>query len=124
MALEFPGMHLGGNLVNGGSIRGPIGQMRCAPEHSTLVLYAASTRTGTKALPALPGSDSPTRNSFPVTRHICGNRNSFYPAKRARRSHLTSTQAEPHEFPRTLLVGNSVNRGTQLKLMDLVPIVL
>jgi hypothetical protein len=119
---EFPRTPLSGSSVNRGNIRGAIGLMRCTPEHPTLVLYAAPTGTDTKALPALPTTISDSRNSFAVTGCVCGNRNSFDSAQSATLSLLTLTEAKPPMsfrefhmpetgFPRTRLIGNSMNRG-------------
>ena len=97
--------------------------MRCMPEHSTLVLYAAPPGTDTTALPTLLGADSYSRNRFAVTRCIGGNRNPFDAAQIAPLSPLNLIEAGAASgFPRTpyagspvseniLLIGISVNRA-------------
>ena len=76
-------------------MRGAIGLLPCAPEHSTLVLHVPSTGPVTKALPVLRDTHSDSRNSFAVTGHVCGNQNSFDPAQIAPLSPITLTEEEP-----------------------------
>jgi hypothetical protein len=85
--------------------------MRCVPTHSTLGLYAAPTGIDTTALPALPHTNSASRNRFVVIRYICGHRNSFDAAQRATPAHLTWTEGSACGFPRKRLLGNLVNSG-------------
>ena len=79
------------------------------PEHSTLVLYAATPKTNTTALPNLLGTDSGSRYRFAVARFNSGNRHSFYAGQRTTLPPLTATGVKAAcGFPRTKYAGSPI----------------